>query len=154
MVDYMKEHTFCSCGEKVYPGQIHNCEDLGIYVVPDTDKLFCKWCKSYSQVVAKDKNYLCSCCYHIVHIYICVHGVVCNPIKITMHDPKAVLNYEKNNKENIKYESNMRSLYISEPRPNNFWLGRNIQQHTSTGTYYSSSYYKSSASLIGMSFLD
>ncbi len=65
-----------------------------------------------------------------------------------------VLNSEKNNKENIKYESDTRSLYISDSKPNNFWLGRNIQQHTSTGTYYSSSYYKSSASLIGMSFLD
>ena len=63
------------------------------------------------------------------------------------HDRHMILDNVSFLNKNISSNlANVRSLYVSDSRPNNFWLGRNTQQHTSTGSYHSSPYYKSSAS--------
>lgn len=51
MADFIDNHTYCACGEKVFPGQYHACEDLGPYTIP-LGKYWCKWCKTFAQPVA------------------------------------------------------------------------------------------------------
>ncbi|XWV26676.1 hypothetical protein QJ857_gp0384 [Tupanvirus soda lake] len=138
MTTYMENHTYCSCGEKVYPGQKHVCEDLGTFMVPTLDTLYCKWCKTYCQPIKRNDNKVhCSSCDQILH------GVVCNPKKLTMHYDTEAKSYEKpQQSSNFKPVYHM-SGYVPEQSPRKSWLGG-----TSQGTYYSSPYYASSTTYL------
>ena len=158
MSKFIDEHLFCGfCNKKVTKGEVHNCEFFGIYTIHDSKTYWCAWCQSYAEPVSNYNKTTCSNCGKNLHGGTAshIHNAMHDPIGDsewvplgTHDDPKAVSILEKNNKENIKHESNMRSLYVSDSRPNNFWLGRNTQQHTSTGSYHSSPYYKSSETYI------
>jgi len=80
MTEFIDNHTYCACGEKVKPGEYHKCIVFEPSYVP-TNKYQCVYCKSFMTPIKGNGTTTCGSCGRTLH------GAISNPNFTVVHRP-------------------------------------------------------------------